>query len=339
MTKLTEKENFMMFMRGEHPEWIPRYAIAPDPYATHPQSVIAAGPGFMRARRTPEGGFDIWGVPMTVTPDTGGAALPTPGVFILDDITKWRDVIKAPSLDGIDWEQLAKKDTAHINREVSAMQGNVHMGYFQSLMAFMGFTEGLCAIYEEPEEVAALFEYMSDFYLAVTEKLIEFYKPDIFDITDDTATALNPFISPQVYRDLIKPFYLKQVKPALDAGLPVTMHNCGRCEDSIEDWFDLGVTVWNPAQRMNDLDGIKKKYGRKLGLIGCWDSEGPVGWPGATEEFIRSEVRATIDRFAPDGGFAFWGSTYGPADDAFTQNRKRWITEEYESYGRTFYNR
>ena len=30
-------------------------------------------------------------------------------------------------------------------------------------MAFMGFTEGLCAMAEEPEEVYALFDYMCDF--------------------------------------------------------------------------------------------------------------------------------------------------------------------------------
>jgi hypothetical protein len=91
--------------------------------------------------------------------------------------------------------------------------------------------------------------------------------------------------------------------------------NCSRCEDFIDDWIEYGVSSWNPAQVINDLDGIKKKYGNKMALIGCWDSQGPAGWPTATEELIRSKVRETIDRFASGGGFMFWGSRYGAKND------------------------
>ncbi|MDR3278249.1 MAG: veratrol--corrinoid protein metyltransferase [Oscillospiraceae bacterium] len=339
MKQLTEKENFMMYMRGEQPLWVPRYSMAPDRYSKYPPAVLPVAPSFLNARRTPEGGFDMWGVPHVVTAETGGAALPEPGRFILTDITKWRDVVKAPDVSGIDWEQLAKKDLAGFDRENTAVLATTHVGYFQQLMAFMGFTEGLCAIYEEPEEVHALFSYMADFFAGITKKMIEYYKPDVADLTDDTATALNPFISPETYRALVKPYHKRQTQSAVDAGLPVMMHNCGRCEDSIEDWFDLGVTAWNPAQVMNDLDGVKKKYGNRIGLCGCWDSEGPVGWAGAKEDFVRQTVREVIDRFAPGGGFCFWGSAYGPVGDAETESRKRWITEEYERYGRVFYGK
>ena len=339
MKNITEKENFLMFARGEHPVWVPRYGMGPDPYSKYPAAVRFAIPSFLSERRTPDGGFDMWGVEHVATEETGGASLPVPNKFMIKDITKWRDVVKAPDLSNIDWEAMAKKDLANINREESALVTGSHVGYFQQLMAFMGFSEGLCVFYEEPDEVHALYEYMSDFFLEVVKKTIEYYKPDIIDITDDTATALNPFISNDMYREFVKPYHAKQMQPAVDAGLPIMMHNCGRCEDSIDDWMDFGVTSWNPAQLMNDLDGIKKKYGRKMGLCGCWDSAGPVNWPTATEDMVRQAVRDTIDRFAPDGGFCFWGSTYGPVGDISTENRKRWMTDEYEKYGRTFYDR
>jgi len=339
MKNITEKENLMMFMRGEQPAWVPRYAVTPDPNSKYPPAMLAVVPAFMNERKTPEGGFDIFGVEFIATADTGGMALPVPNKFILDDITKWRDIIKTPDISGLDWEAMAKKDLAHINRSETAVTQYVHVGYFQQLMAFMGFSEGLCAMYEEPDEVLALFEYLCDFFTDVTKKCIEYYKPDIVELTDDTATALNPFISVDMCRKLVKPFHKAQMQPAVDAGLPIFMHNCGRCEDFIEDWFDCGVVAWNPAQVMNDLDGIKKKYGNKLGLCGCWDSSGAVGWPGATEEMIKQAVRDTIDRFAPGGGFCFWGSAYGPVGDKETDDRKRWLTEEYDRYGRTFYDK
>ena len=74
-------------------------------------------------------------------------------------------------------------------------------------------------------------------------------------------------------------------------------------------------------------------------LEGCWDSSGPAGWPGATEETVKQCVRDTIDAYAPGGGFIFWASTYGAPDDEDFLNRKRWITEEYDAYGRTFYKK
>ena len=87
---LTEKENLLMALRGEVPEWVPRNMY---PSPGHPPASAGAGPSFLNARRTPQGGFDIWGVEFVTTKDTGGMAIPKPGRFILDDITKWRDVI------------------------------------------------------------------------------------------------------------------------------------------------------------------------------------------------------------------------------------------------------
>jgi len=339
MKPMTGKENLMRFIRGEQPAWVPRYTVVPDPFSTRPPATLAISPGFMNERKTPEGGFDIWGVEFVSTVETGGMALPVPNQFMLGDITKWRDVVKAPDVSGIDWAAMAKKDMEHIDRDETAVVQYIHVGYFQQLMAFMGFSEGLCAMFEEPDEVKALFDYMCDFFVGVTKKCLEFYKPDFVELTDDTATALNPFVSVNMYRELIKPYHKAQVQPVIDAGLPVMMHNCGRCEDYIDDWFDCGVTAWSPAQVVNDLDGIKKKYGRRLGLCGCWDSSGPVNWPDATEDLVRQAVRDTIDRFAPGGGFCFWGSTYGPIGDKATDNRKRWLTEEYESYGLTYYDK
>jgi phosphoribosylaminoimidazole carboxylase (NCAIR synthetase) len=67
----------------------------------------------------PDGGrIDIWGVEFTPTDSTGGMALPVPGNFILKDITKWRDVVKAPDVSNVDWEMVAKKavETAEQNK-------------------------------------------------------------------------------------------------------------------------------------------------------------------------------------------------------------------------------
>jgi hypothetical protein len=341
---MTEKENYLRVLEGKTPAWVPRFSFAgiPDPYAKHPVPCTSIGYPNWNMKPDGKGGLvDIFGVTFQSTAETGGMFLPTPNRFILDDIRKWRDVIKLPSLAGFDWEGEAKKalnaldetlKKQGLNRDMVAINLGTHVGYFQLVNNFMGFTEGLMALIEEPEAVMELYGYLADFYDEITKNALKYFKPDTLGITDDTATATNPFISKKIFQDVVKPYHARLGKLGMDAGVHIMMHNCGRCEDFIDDWMDYGVRSWNPAQVVNDLDGIKKRYGNNMVLVGCWDSSGPAGWVGAKEETVRQHVRDGIDRFATGGGFMFLGSTYGPVGDQEVENRRRWMTEEYEAY-------
>jgi hypothetical protein len=338
---MTEKQNYMMLLRGEQPEWVPRYTYAPDP-GGRPVATCQTGPGFLHKHFYGPGlAQDIWGVTHVPVPEAGGSKMPEPNNFILKDIRKWRDVIKAPDISGFDWEAIAKEDLKMlpINREDTALIYSIMAEPFLKLVSFMGFSESLCAMYEEPEEVKALLDYVTDFTMEVGEKSIDYYKPDIFAIADDTATWKNPFFSPEMYRELIKPHHARMAQLALDRGIPVEMHCCGRCEDFIDDWLDFGVVSWNPAQTSNDLAAIKKKYGNKLVINGGWDILGDLQAPDVTEEAVKQSVRASIDQFAPGGGYAFAGGFLGPLDDESTIRKNKWVSEEVLSYGAVFYRK
>ncbi len=172
---LTEKENYLMTLRGETPEWIPRLLIPLRP------DMRRLPPGLARIPERPKNAYQAGltsGAWNTLPPkETGYMSLPKPGPFILDDIRHWRDVIKAPDISHIDWETMAKKDMQRVDRTQTAVTATIHVGYFQQLMNFMGFTEGLCAMLEEPDEVMALFEYMNQFYLQICSKVRDYTNP------------------------------------------------------------------------------------------------------------------------------------------------------------------
>ena len=161
---LTEKENYLRLLNGECPEWIPMYSFGKMPGMEWDPPSCMVEPTILCEHRIRGGGLDHWGVEYIDSKETKGAIMPKTWDYLLTDITKWRDVIKAPSLEGIDWERMAKESVERtgVNREKSAVAFNLHIGYFQNLMAFMGFEEGLMALYEEPEEVKALMEYLTD---------------------------------------------------------------------------------------------------------------------------------------------------------------------------------
>lgn len=338
---MTEKENFRMLIRGEQPEWVPFYSLAPRPDGI-PGPTAVVFPGLLSTSITGVGTVkDIWGVTHVPVPEAANAKIPEPNNFILKDIRKWRDVIKAPDISNIDWETMAKKDFEffRVNSEASIVGLGLHFGFFQHLMAFMGFSEGLCAMYEEPEEVKALMEYLCDFFTAVARKCIDYYKPEIFDMSDDIAAWKNAFISVEMYRELIKPSAVRQAAIAHERGLTISMHCCGHCEDFIDEWRDFGVVMWNPAQTSNDLLAIKKKYGNSLILCGGWDGMGALADPNVTEEAVKESVYRTIDRYAPGGGYTFGGGYLGPIGDEATIRKNKWLFEAADTYGKAFYKK
>ena len=58
---MTEKENFLMLARGQQPEWVPRYGIAPPDSGRFPACAMAM-PSALMGSRTKDGGTDIIGV-------------------------------------------------------------------------------------------------------------------------------------------------------------------------------------------------------------------------------------------------------------------------------------
>jgi hypothetical protein len=314
---LTEKENFLRCLHGELPEYVPLYTMGMPRYGGGPPPDTMVEPVITMGHHARGGGKDLWGVEYVPTESAGNALIPSNRDFILDDITKWRDVIKAPDLSGIDWEQMCKNDfkAKNVDRTRTAVCMNLHLGYFQTLMSFMGFSNGLCAMYEEPEEVKALFEYLADFYCTVAEKYVDFCKPDVWTMMDDTAAWANPFISPDMYREFLLPLYDRQARFARDRGLPISMHNCGLSACFFDDLVSIGVTMWDPAQTCNDLDAVKKKYGRRLVIAGGWDARDHLLADDVTYDEIYEYTKSRFDRLAPGGGYCFLGGYLGAVGD------------------------
>ncbi len=338
---LTEKENFLMTLRGECPEWIPAYSIVAPPEGQPAPPCILVSPEFLQKhRKNYVGGIDPFGVEYVYSDAVFGATMPKTSDFILKDIRQWRDVIKAPDISHFDWERLCKEDIerSRIDRSQTALSLDLHFGYFQNLMAFMGFTEGLCAIYEEPEECKALMEYLCDFYCDVCAHIIDYYQPDVISLKDDTAGWGAPFMSPESYEDIFVPQYRRQAAFGVERGLPITFHNCGKCECYIDMMRSVGTTLWEPCQTCNDVFGIKKKYGNSLVLAGGWEAKGRLQEPDCTDEEIVESLRYTIRTLAEGGGYCFLGGYTAPrvGKDA-ASHRAQLIRDTYLELRDTIY--
>ena len=338
----TPKQNFLDMAEGIVPDYIMQYEFIPRKDARHAPPLCLLIPGIANDWRKTEEKLDPFGVHWVPAPDTPWALLPEPNHYLITDIRRWRDVVKFPDLSGIDWEAMAKRDLeANLKMgfdfNQSAKEITLHVGYFQQLMAMMGFTEGLTALYEEPEECKALLSALCDFWCEVYRRCFDYYEPDIIGQSDDTAAWKSPFISPEMYRDIFKPLYLREAQIGIDRGLPGEFHNCGRCEPFVDDWADFGIRYWNPAQTCNDLSAIKKRHPRDLVIIGGWDYRGRLCSEDIGEEEFKQSIIDCIDRLAPGGGFVSMAGISGDPENETVKKKNRWCREVLETYGENYY--
>ena len=330
---MTEKENLMKMLKGDMPEWLPFDTLGVKHEGIDP--VITGARINIMGRAS--GKADIFGVEYTGSDSTGGASMPAPNNFILKDISDWPKIIKVPDINDYNFDELARKGLEGIDRSKTAVSVGIFNGYFQSLMAFMGFSEGLFTMACDPEEVYNLFEYMAGFFDEVAVRLIDAVRPDIFNISDDVASAQNTFMSYDMWCKLVKPFQIRLVKHANELGIPISMHCCGKCDHLVDDWVDFGVKIWDPVQTMNDISAIKEKYGRSLILNGCGSHADAFLFSWSTEEEVRECMRKKIDSYAPNGGYICGGYVVAAKGDETVAPRRYWVGDEYLKYGRNWY--
>ena len=323
---LSEKENFLLALSGEVPEYVPIYNI-----------FWSVRPSINSGERVNGVGKDIFGVEWAKEGSAVDASMPKMDKFIMEDIRDWRDIIKVPDWSGVDWEAMAKKDLANRDPELPRGGGTAAQGFFQTVMSTMGFTNGLIACYEEPEEVRALLEYLCDFYLSYAEPYLKYYQPEYIAMGDDIAHERGPFVSLECFHEIFAPVWRRYISYFKDRGYLAVHHNCGRFEPFVEDIVDMGFNAWEPAQTANDLVGIKAKYGRRLMIGGGFDSRPFLPHLEISEEEVRAKVKETLDALAPGGGYSFppMGNTLDPTD-VYAQ-RTAWARDEFQKLRYTYY--
>jgi uroporphyrinogen-III decarboxylase len=359
--KLSPKDNFLKLCAGEVPDYIPNWTMGgiwpPSGKPTDRPPALMAGPAIGMAGPPPEAEdaaapampmtppteyTDMWGVTYQANAETNWQAVPKPGLFILDDATKWDKVVKKPVVPGpetMDWVTMAREGTKHIDRQNIGVISMIGNGPFQALVGFMGFTEGLIALLEEPEAVKEMLNWMADFYEPWILPTLDHYKPDLIYLLDDTASKYAPFFSLEVFKDIFKPIYARYGKIAKERGIPIVFHNCGRCEDFMADYVDIGVKVWDPAQTSNDLLKVKEEFKGKLALAGCFDFVPDLRYNQITEDEVKQKVRDAFNKYAKGGGYAFLGGYLGRSDEMdIAAQINTWINEEVDSFGYNFYD-
>ena len=295
---MTERENLLKLLRHEKPEWLPFYSRAMTrilPSCVDETMLLT------------QGGVNLFGVKWVTTEGTEAATTPdvkTPP--LLKDISEWREKVHIPDVDAMAWEECAEKDMKNVDRESRLLYSFGIIGVFDHLLSMMGVEGALCAMIEEPDEVKALFQALTDYRIQVIKKIKKYYDLDVWVDNDDVATAGGLFISPDLYRELVWPFEKATNDAAHEVGMYVQHHCCGKCDCLIPDFIAAGNDSWEPAQSINDLKSILENYGDQIAVIGGWDSSGACSRLDAPLEDVVREAERCLNEYGQYDGYSFY---------------------------------
>ena len=175
---------------------------------------------------------------------------------------------------------------------------------------------------------------IGEYRFQLAKLIVDNLHPDVMLTHDDWGSKNSLFISPETWREFIKPQYEKQYKYMKDNGVIVMHHSDSFCEPIIEDMVDLGIDIWQGALPQNDIVKLQKQLDGRMVLMGGIDAA-IVDRADSTEEEIRAEVRRACETYAP-GGHYIPCITYGGPGCLFPHVDPI-INDEIEKYNKETY--
>lgn len=297
---MNPKEQFLSALRNEQPPKWMGYAF--NGYAHNYFPVIWDPITMMDAAYTGESYIDPWGATWRHLPtDPGAIPMVNQENKVIKDVTHWRDYVKFPEIDNLDWSG-ALAQLSVVNRETTLVMVPSFYGPFERAHALMPFEDVFCAMYEDPEAMYDLFGALTDWKIKAVGLVIDNLQPDIIHSHDDWGSLTSLFMSPKVFRELLKPHYSRLYGYIKSRGVLVQHHADCYCQGLECDMIDMGIDMWQGVVPTNDISFIQKNTGGKLLLLGGIDQR-VIDRADVTEDVIRDEVRRAIDAYAPGGAF------------------------------------
>ena len=288
MALLTKRQNMLETIRGGTPDRFVNQFEALEFIWGTPYSKRNRGGGLKPGGEI----VNAWGVTIRFQENT-------PGPFpvhddehrVLKDITKWRKIVKVPSLDFPEDEWTAcKAEVDKIDRTEKFATALLAPGVFDQLHYLMGMEDCLISFYTEPEALHELIERITEWELEYARLLCEKLHPDAVLHHDDWGSHRSTFLSPEMFKEFIVPSYKRIYGYYKDHGVELVIHHSDSYAATlVPDMIDIGIDVYQGCVDTNNVPELVRRYGGRMTFMGGINN-GIVDVPGWTDELIAGQV-------------------------------------------------
>lgn len=290
--------------------------------------------GFLHQGRRPGATItDLWGTVIEWPEDAPGSMpLVTEENKVIKDITRWMDYVHAPdvaagSSDPEAWRELREKMRGRAGDE-RLVAGFMATGIFEQCHFLMPFQEVLTNLYDHPDEMHELIEYITEFRLAYVKQIIDNLQPDAIFSHDDWGTKDALFMKPEMWREFFKEPYRRFYGYIRDRGVIAIHHADSYLVPIVEDMAEIGIQVWQGVLPENDIPALQERLAGRMVLMGGIGAA--IDREDAGEEEVRAYVHDALHRYCPGGHF-IPSITYGLAGTVY-KHVDPWIDDEIRKY-------
>ena len=265
-TPITPKENYLRFLRRDHPLWTPCGMdivtlipmINPDNPA---RGLVFDNCDF---KEEDSGGPDMFGVEWEYVPQVHGSMVRPGNPLKIPDITRWEEYLTFPDLDGWDWKGWGEKNRA-LAEDGRVKEIWIMNGLFERLISFMEFENAALALVDEEQQegVHRLMSALCDFYDELIDRFHTYYGATSVYFHDDWGSQRAPFFSADTCWEMIGQYLKRVCDSCHKRDMALELHSCGKIETLVPVMIAAGVDLWG-GQPMNDYDMLVDKYGDQM---------------------------------------------------------------------------
>lgn len=172
-------------------------------------------------------------------------------------------------------------------------------GYFWFPRTLMGFSKVSLAFYDQPELLHRINADLTDFNLAILDRVARTCVPTFATIAEDMSYNHGPMISRRHFDEFLAPYYRRLVPRLRELGIPLIADTDGDVTRLVPWLEEVGVAGVLPLERQAGVDGLKlRAQFPRLRMIGHYDKMVMTRGEAA--------MRAEFERLRPlmkSGGF------------------------------------
>lgn len=158
----------------------------------------------------------------------------------------------------------------------------------------------------EPRLVHDLARIATDFDMAAVDMAVD-AGADVIIMPGDLAGEETTLMSPDQYREYIKPYHREIVEHAHSRGVRIVKHSDGNVWPILEDFVEVGFDGVHPIQpQCMDIAEVKKALSGRACILGNIDCRNLLVF--GTEEEVDETVKETIEAAGPGGGYIMTSS-------------------------------
>jgi uroporphyrinogen decarboxylase len=196
-----------------------------------------------------------------------------------------------------DWDKLAGE---YNESDYIIQLGWYPYGLFGTLRDMLGVETLLLAFYDDPGLIHDMMDYLTDFWLAIYEKVCRKAEVHAIHMWEDMSSKNGSLISPKMVREFMMPNYQKIAAFAREHDIPIfSLDTDGDCAQLVPLYLESGINLVFPFEVAAgcDINEYRKQY-PALCIMGGIDKREIAKGPEATDRELDR-----IDSMFKDPGY------------------------------------